>query len=51
MRRKAFITSILLNQFTLVNAQYKYGLIIYDIKYANENLKAKTVIFKNKFCD
>ena len=43
MRRKAFITNILLYLFTLANAQNKSGLIIYDIKYPNENLKAKTV--------
>ncbi len=43
MRRKAFITNILLYLFTLANAQNKSGLIIYDIKYPNENLKEKTV--------
>jgi GLPGLI family protein len=43
MRRKAFNTSILLCLFTIVNAQNKSGLIIYDIKYPNENVKAKTV--------
>ena len=43
MIHKSFITSLLLNIFTLATAQNKSGLIIYDIKYPNENLKAKTV--------
>lgn len=43
MRHKSLITSILLCFFTFANAQNKSGLIIYDIKYPNENLKAKTV--------
>jgi GLPGLI family protein len=43
MSPKTFITSILLCLFTLAKAQNKSGLIIYDIKYPNENLKAKTV--------
>ncbi len=43
MNHKAFITSILLCLITLGKAQNKSGLIIYDIKYPNENLKAKIV--------
>ena len=43
MKHKALITSILLWIYFLANAQNKSGLIIYDIKYPNENLKAKTV--------
>ena len=43
MRHKALITSILLSIYFLANAQNKSGLIIYDIKYPNENSKAKTI--------
>ncbi len=43
MKHKALITSILFWLFFIANAQNKSGLIIYDIKYPNENLNAKTV--------
>jgi len=43
MNHKAFITIILICLITLGKAQNKSGLIIYDIKYPNENLKAKTI--------
>ena len=43
MTHNVLITSILLFLFTFSNAQNKSGLIIYDIKYPNENVKAKSV--------
>ncbi|MGI9137995.1 MAG: GLPGLI family protein [Sediminibacterium sp.] len=43
MIHKALITSILLWIYFFANAQNKSGLIIYTIKYPNENSKAKTV--------
>jgi GLPGLI family protein len=51
MNHKAFITSILICLITLGKAQNKSGLIIYDIKYPNENLKAKTVESRLLFND
>ena len=43
MSHKVFITSALLCLLFIANAQNKAGLIIYDIKYPNENLNAKPV--------
>lgn len=43
MKHKVLITSILLWIYFLANSQNKSGLIIYDIKYPNENVNAKAV--------